>query len=289
MSKIDLISRGWCDIVFEGRNKEYGAYRMRARAGRRNAFSIIVLLIMIAVVAAFIGIKAVVSAIAGTSELEDSGAVELAQLKKEEPKKEEPKKIEVKYEEPQIEKVKVKASIQFTVPKIEDDALVDETKEVKSQEQVTKSNISIAAQDYAGDGEGGINIDDLKDNQMAGGTEAPKEDEVMDNAIVEQQAVFPGGEPALLKFVMDNLNYPSIAQEQDVQGTVVVKFKVGKDGSIEDVKIVKGLKKDNGAAGEACDQAAVAVVMKLPRFTPARQQGHPVPVWFTLPIRFRIQ
>ena len=152
---------------------------------------------------------------------------------------------------------------------------------MKSLDKITKSNISIAAQDYAGDGKGGINIDDLKDNQQAGGTQAPKEEEVMDNAIVEVQAQFPGGEAALLKFISDHLVYPSIAQEQELQGVVTLRFRVEKDGSVGEIRIVKSLSKE-------CDQAAANVVKKLPRFTPARQQGHPVPVWFTLPVRFRI-
>ena len=283
MSKIDLISKGWCDIVFEGRNKEYGAYRMRARAGARNVFALIVLLAIITAIGVFVALKAVVSELAGGNEIKDESAVELSQLKKEEPKKKEEKKIEIKYEEQKVEKVAVKASIQFTVPKIEDDALVDETKEVKSQDKVTKSNISIASQDYAGDAKGGINIDDLKDNQRAGGTEVKtQEEEVADNSIVEVPATYPGGEAALLKFVSDNLVYPSIAQDQDLQGTVVLRFRVEKDGSIGQIVVKKSLSKE-------CDQAAAQVVSKLKRFTPARQQGHPVPVWFTLPIRFRIQ
>lgn len=282
MSKIDLASRDWCDIVFEGRNKEYGAYRMRSRAGRRNLAALIILILLIAAIGVIVGVKAVVSELTKNNNLQDESAVELKSLKKEEPKKKEEKKIEIKYEEQQVQKVQVKASIQFTVPKIEDDALVDETKEVKSQDKITKSNISIAAQDYAGDGKGGINIDDLKDNQQAGGTSVPQEEEVMDNAIVEVQATYPGGEPALLKFVSENLVYPSIAQEQELQGTVVVRFRVEKDGSIGEIVIKKSLSKE-------CDQAAAKVVSKLHRFTPARQQGHPVPVWFTLPIRFKIQ
>lgn len=279
MSKADLISKGWCDIVFEGRNKDYGAYRMRAKAGRRNLFAVLCLLGMIAVVAAVVGVKAVVNELTKNN-LKDDTAVELQQLKKEEPKKEE-KKIEVKYEEQKVEKVAVKASIQFTVPKIEDDALVDETKEVKSQDKITKSNISIASQDYAGDVNGSITMDQLKEGQQAGGTQAAKEEEVLDNQLVEVQATYPGGEAALLKFISSNLVYPSIAQEQELQGTVVLRFRVEKDGSVGSIVIKKGLSKE-------CDQAAVAVVKKLRRFTPARQQGHPVPVWFTLPIQFRI-
>lgn len=281
MSKVDLVSRGWCDIVFEGRNKEYGAYRMRARAGRRNVFAVICLLALIAAIGVIVGIKAAVESITKKDMTEES-TVQLQQLKKEEPKKKEEKKIEVKYDEQKVEKVAVKASIQFTVPKIEDDALVDESKEVKSQDKITKSNISIASQDYAGDVNGTITMDQLKEGQSAGGTAAPKEEEIMDNSIVEVQATYPGGEPALLKFISDNLVYPNIAQEQEIQGTVVLRFRVEKDGSIGEIVIKKGLSKE-------CDMAAAAVVKKLHRFTPARQQGHPVPVLFTLPIRFQIR
>ncbi len=282
MSKIDLTSRGWCDIVFEGRNKEYGAYRMRSRAGRRNAFALLMVLLFIFSVGVIIAVKTVVNELTKNEDLDADQVTELSQLeKKEEPKKEE-KKIEVKYEEPKIEKVQVKASIQFTVPKIEDDNLVDETKEVRRQDEVTKSTISIAAQDYAGDGKGGINIDDLKDNQQAGGTTAPKEEEVMANELVEQPAVYPGGEPAILRFIAENLKYPSIAQDQGLQGTVVLKFTVDKTGAVTDIVVSKSLSRE-------CDKAAVECVSKLKRFTPARQQGHPVPVKYTLPIRFRLQ
>lgn len=282
MSKVDLASKGWCDLVFEGRNKEYGAYRMRSRAGRRNLAALVILLIGIGVIGLVVAINVVVKNLTKNQDMQDEAGVQLSQFKQEAPKKEE-KKVEIKYEEPKVEKVKVKASIQFTVPKIESDNLVDETKEVKTQEKVTKSSISIAAQDYAGDGKGGINIDDLKDNQSAGGTSAPpKQEEVLANELVEVQATYPGGEAALLKFVSENLVYPQIAQEQEIQGTVVLRFRVEKDGSVGQIVVRKSLSKE-------CDQAAAKVVSKLHRFTPAKQQGHPVPVWFTLPIRFRIQ
>jgi len=284
MSKIDLVSREWCEIVFEGRNKAYGAYRLRSKAGVRNLKALITLFIIMGAIAVLVITQALVSEMIRPdgSEMVTDEITKLSELEqKKEEKKEEKKKIEIEYEKPQIEKVKVKASIQFTVPKIVDDDKVEEGKEVKSQEEVTKSSISIAAQDYEGDGEGGINIDDLKENQVAGGTDVPQEEEVLDNAIVEVQASYPGGEAALLKFVAENLNYPSIAIEQDLQGTVLVRFRVEKDGSVGKIVIKKSLSKE-------CDQAAADVVSKLKRFIPAKQQGHPVPVWFTLPIRFMI-
>lgn len=282
MSKIDLVSRGWCDLVFEGRNKEYGAYRMRARSGSRNLRALIFLILLLAAIGVIVVANMVVSELSKKNSIADETGLEMQQLKKEEPKKKEEKKIEIKYEEQKVEQVKVKASMKFDVPKIDDDSNVTEDNQVKSQDKVSKSNISIAAQDYAGDGKGGINIDDLKDNQRAGGTDAPKEEEVLANEIVEVQAAFPGGEAALLRYVSEHLVYPSIAQEQDLQGVVILRFRVEKDGSIGQIVIKKGLSKE-------CDEAAAKVVASLPRFTPARQQGHPVPVWFTLPVRFRLQ
>lgn len=285
MSKVDLASREWCDMVFEGRNKEYGAYRHRANKGKFQLRAIIIVLLMIVAIVAFIFAKtAVEAAMQKNRELDGENVTEIQELKKEEPKKEEKKKEQkLEYEKP-IEKVAVKSSIQFTVPKIVEDDKVDHTKELKTQEELTKSKFAIASQDYVNEtGGGGINIDDLKDNQQAGGTSVPpKEPEVVDNAIVEVPATYPGGEAALLKFVTDNLVYPQIAQEQDLQGTVVLRFKVDVDGSVSAVKIEKSLSRE-------CDEAAATVVRKLRRFVPAKQQGHPVPVWFRLPVRFRIQ
>ena len=286
MSKVDLASREWCDMVFEGRNKEYGAYRHRANKGKFQLRAIIIVLIMIAAIVAFILAKtAVEAALSEGKNLDEDQITELAELKKDEPKKEEPKKKEpeLEYEKP-VEKVAVKSSIQFTVPKIVEDEKVDHSKELKTQDEVTKNNFAIASQDYVNETGGtGINIDDLKENQQAGGTTVPpKEPEVVDNAIVEVPATYPGGEAALLAFVSKNLVYPAIAQEQELQGVVVLRFKVDVDGSVSSVKIEKSLSKE-------CDQAAAEVVRKLHRFVPAKQQGHPVPVWFRLPVRFRIQ
>mgnify|MGYP000021108495 CR=1 FL=1 len=286
MSKVDLASRDWCEMVFEGRNKEYGAYRHRANKGKFQLRAIIIVILMIAAIVAFIFAKsAVEAAINKGKDIEIETTVELQELKKDEPKKEEKKREEPKleYEKP-LEKVAVKSSIQFTVPKIVDDAHVDHSKELKTQDELTKSKFAIASQDYINETGGtGINIDDLKENQQAGGTSVPpKEPEVVDNAIVEVPATYPGGEAALLSFVSKNLVYPAIAQEQELQGTVILRFKVDVDGSVSAVKIEKSLSRE-------CDEAAADVVRKLKRFVPAKQQGHPVPVWFRLPIRFRIQ
>ena len=281
MSNIDLASKEWCDLVFEGRYKDYGAYALRAKASARRFYSVVSVLVGIVVLVVLVLIKSAVSSVIEanrdiTVEMETS----LSELKKEEPKKEE-KKVEIKqeYKPKEIPKVAVKASIAFTVPDIVDQ--VDETKALKTQDEVMRKNIAIASQDYIGDSEDGINIDDLKDNQMAGGDEVPPaEEEIHTN--VEQQADFPGGQAALLKFIRDNVKYPAIALEQDLQGVVMLRFVVERDGSVGEVQVQKSLSAE-------CDREAIRVVKSFPRFIPAKINGRPVRNWFRVPVRFVIQ
>lgn len=281
MSKIDLKSREWCELVFEGRNKAYGAYDLRAKSGRRHLYAIIDIIIGIIIIGVLIGIfLAAQEAIKNSFAVEEDLVTELSELKKEEPKKEE-KKVEIPQEQKQeIQKVAVKASIAFTVPEIVDQ--VDDTKKLKNQDELNRSNISIASQDYEGDSKDGINIDDLRDNQSAGGTSAPVEEEATVYNVVEQMPQFPGGEAALLKYVATHLKYPAIAQEQEISGVVTLRFVVLEDGSVGDVIIMKSLEKH-------CDEEAKRVVKSLPRFIPGKQQGKAVRVWYTLPVRYVLQ
>ncbi len=284
MSKVDIISQEWCDLVFEGRNKTYGAYDLRSKAGKRHLLAIIDILVGIAVIAALIFTYAAASeAIKNSMGGEEEMITELSQLKKEAPKQEE-KKVEVHKEEPkpEVQKVAVKASIAFTVPEIVDQ--VDETKKMKNQEDLSRSNISIASVDYEGDSKNGINIDDLRENQTFGGTTVAKaeEEEAKVYTVVEQMPSFPGGEAALLNYVNSHIKYPAIAQEQEIQGVVHLRFVVLEDGRVGEVQVQKSLESH-------CDAEAVRVVKSLPRFIPGKQQGKAVRVWFSLPVRYVIQ
>ena len=286
MSKVDIISREWCDLVFEGRNKSYGAYDLRSKAGRRHLYAIIDILVGIAVIAGLIFTYAKAKEAIQASLAADTEAVtELSELKKEELKKEEPKvqKQEEQPKQEQLQKVAVRASVGFTVPDIVDK--VDESKKIKNQEELNRSNLTVAYGDYAGDANGKGTIDDLLKGQEAGG-DAPqqkqKEEEAPIHTVVEQPAQFPGGEAALLAYVAKNIKYPAIAVEQEIQGTVQLRFVVEANGSIGDVQVVKSLESH-------CDKEAVRVVKSLPRFIPGKQQGRPVRVWFNLPVRYSIQ
>lgn len=99
--------------------------------------------------------------------------------------------------------------------------------------------------------------------------------------ITEQQAVFPGGMKALYKLIKQHLRYPAKARRMGVEGKVYVRFVINKDGTISDIKILKGL-------GAGCDQEAIRVIKLLPKWSPAKQRGIPVKSRRTLPVVFKL-
>ena len=111
--------------------------------------------------------------------------------------------------------------------------------------------------------------------------EAPEEevDEVF--TIVEDQPAFPGGNAAFYKFVGSNMTYPSQARRMGIEGRVFVQFVVDKDGSVTEVKAVKGI-------GAGCDQEAERVLKTSPKWTPGKQRGRSVKVRMVLPIIFKL-
>lgn len=117
--------------------------------------------------------------------------------------------------------------------------------------------------------------------------EAPEieEEEIVEEEVflsVEENPEFPGGTAKLLEYVQKNLKYPMMARESDIQGRVFVGFVVEKDGSISNVRVLRGI-------GGGCDEEAVRVVQTLPKFKPGKQRGNPVRVQYTLPIVFKLQ
>lgn len=99
--------------------------------------------------------------------------------------------------------------------------------------------------------------------------------------IVEQNPSFPGGNEALMKWLSKNLKYPASAQENNIQGRVMVQFVVNKDGSIVDPKVIKSV-------DPALDKEALRVVSAMPKWQPGKQRGKTVRVRFTLPVTFRL-
>ena len=105
-------------------------------------------------------------------------------------------------------------------------------------------------------------------------------DKVIEKAEVMPQ--FPGGDQAMMKFVSENVQYPEEAKEKEISGRVMVGFIVEKDGSISDVKVVKGI-------GGGCDEEAVRVVKAMPKWKPGKEKGKPVRVSYMMPFTFKLQ
>ena len=114
---------------------------------------------------------------------------------------------------------------------------------------------------------------------IAAPVEDPEENRI--HVVVERMPEFPGGEAAMNQFINRTIRYPVIAQENGIQGRVVVQFVVNTDGKIVDVEVVRGVE-------ESLDREAIRVVKTMPPWTPGRQGGKAVRVKYTLPIRFRL-
>ena len=100
--------------------------------------------------------------------------------------------------------------------------------------------------------------------------------------VVEQMPEYLGGIPELMKYIGVNISYPKDAINNNIQGRVILKFVVNTDGSIDRIQIIRGI-------DASLDIEAIRVVKTLPRFSPGKQSGVPAPVWFSLPVLFRLQ
>ena len=276
MSKIDLIDNGWVDLVFEGKNQAYGAYQLRKTTGKRNLTSILIMFAIGVAIATFVAIKGVVEN-AMKQDVAIEADVELTKLAE---KKE--AKVEKK-EEPKVDKIeveRVKSSVKFVAPVIKKDEEVKPEDELKSQEDLSKTNTAIGAFDVKGNDEAAGEV--LKAKEVIAQPEPPKEEETKVFDVVEQMPSFPGGPSALMQYLSSNIKYPVVAEENGVQGRVVCTFVVEKDGSITDVRVIKSV-------DPSLDKEAMRVVKGMPKWIPGKQNGSAVRVKYTVPVTFRLQ
>ena len=114
---------------------------------------------------------------------------------------------------------------------------------------------------------------------MTSTAQTKKNDMVFD--VVEVMPQFPGGQIAMLQYLMENIKYPEQAMKKGIQGRVAVRFIVEKDGSISDVKPILSVH-------PLLDKEAIRVVKSMPKWTPGKQNGKPVRVRFNLPVMFKL-
>lgn len=283
---VNLTSKEWTDIVFDGKNKDFGAYVMRQRSMRRHWIAIIgIILLLIAVAIAVVSYSAYLDFKRAEEDALAKGEQmsQIEMLQKEQTQEEEE---EVKYEEePEPEEQTVEeqvASQQVTAIAIVDKA--DADKEVKNMDEIQSNEAQVGAVNQ----EGKIDVGQVNDavkavqvvEEVKPEPKAPEPEKIFE--AVEQQASFPGGQGALMKWLSSNLRYPELAQQNNVQGKVIVKFTVEKDGSITNPTVVRGVDKD-------LDREAIRVVKKMPRWTPGKNNGAAVRSYFPLPVTFKLQ
>ncbi len=249
---------GFDDIIFRDRNKEYGAYDLRRRYGSTMSISIVAGLI-------FSGSVVLVPFFASDHPENLPGQrfmityvadPDLANL---EPPPEPPK--------PPAPPVDMMKKLQFVPPVV-----------VPDEQAITNTFMTVDAL-----------ITEIVDGVA---TEILPEvsadpDPVIPNVekpfiIVKEMPSFPGGETALLQYVMDHVKYPEDALINRIQGTVILRFVVSSTGEINDVELIRSV-------DPLLDNEAIRVISGMPRWKPGKQDGRAVPVYFNIPVVFRIQ
>ena len=277
MAKIDLVSNEWTDLIFQGKNQAYGAYKLRKGTSKRNVMSIVIMAIAAALAFAVIALK---NAYEASQKAKFEQVVEATTIKEVKKKAEVKRKAPVKVEQEQkVEKVK--SSIKFTAPVIKKDSEVKPEEEMKSQEDLNKTSTSIGAFDVKGNDEAAGVV--LQAKQQIAQPEPPKQEEVENKVFttVEQMPSFPGGDAALMDWLRKNVRYPAVAEENGIQGRVVVSFVVERNGSITDVQVVKSV-------DPSLDKEASRVVKSMPNWIPGKQNGSAVRVKYNVPVTFRL-
>ncbi len=251
------------EIVFENRNKEYGAYELRKRYNRHmnTAF-----LIAISIFILGVSIPAIMDYL---EELAPEDAVTNVELTLVEPPpldKDEPPPPPPPPDPPPP----VQETIKFTPPVVTEEPIEEE--DIPPPQEEIQAQVSTKTQEGT----------DLIDLPSDGDGEAFEEAPSQIFTIVEQMPEFPGGEEKLFEYLGKNIKYPAMARENGITGTVYVTFVVEGNGKITDVKKLRGI-------GGGCDEEAIRVVKSMPEWKPGKQNGKSVRVQYNLPIKFTLR
>lgn len=286
-SKLDLFKKEWLDVVFENRNKEYGAYALRKYGPKATN---IALFSVSAVVLFFVAIKAFDIKIFPDPPVEETQVVTpvtLEDLEIPEPEEEEEEPLPQEEEPPQriAEEPPAQDLIRFPEPKVVDARDVKE--EIVSQEEIEEKNATPARITLKGTpGASGVPAGEFGPKKVEGAiTGSTQGDPNSDNQIYDFEAVevpasYPGGINAFRQFVA-NMQYPQAAIDAGVSGTIELSFVIDRNGNVSDIKVVRDLSYGTG-------QAAINRLKQSKKWSPAVQNGRPVPVRYSLPIKLNL-
>jgi len=272
-SKLDIFKKEWLDVVFEGRNKEYGAYDLRKLAPKATNIGLViasiafVLLLMAPAIARWLGIESESGPVEQIIETE----VVLSEpppVNEEEP----PPPPPVEPPPPRVDQVRMPE------PK------VVPAEQVQDEEPPTVEQLKLAdpgSKTIAGDPNAEIRIDlPVGEGEIDAEVTETSSDQIFQSVEINPEP--PGGMAAFMQWVAKNYQYPQAAMDAGVNGQVQISFVVERDGSLTDLKVVKDLKFGTG-------EAAIKMLQKAPKWSPGIQNGRPVRVAYTLPIRLNLQ
>jgi protein TonB len=256
------------DIVFEGRNKEYGAYTLKNLYNKYVSLSTTGAILLFSLIASYPLITAFF--VQEDNNDKSTGTVRVITL--------ENIFTEIPADKKDLQIPKTNSpktpSIKFLVPDVKPDALV--TNEViPTQEELLGNNPGTETVEGNSNG-----IDLIEENIELIETNNEATETVYNWA--EEMPKFPGGETELRKFFSQNLIYPEIAKRAGVEGKVILSFIVDKNGNIVDVKVAKSI-------GAGCDEEAMRVINIMPRWIPGKQNGNPVLTRINIPVVFKLR
>ncbi|WP_246558817.1 energy transducer TonB [Hymenobacter piscis] len=275
MDNAQLANASLDDIVFEGRNKAYGAYIIRRVYGKHVTRAVLISVALFALMIAFPLVARMLKkdeVVVEDQMLKVNELMEAPPLDKVAPPPPPPPPPEA----PPPPPPKL-TTIKFTPPVVKKDEEVKK-EEIPDQEELKEKTVATVTVKGNTD-----NPADLAGLEPGEGTKAVEE--VVTNkpyTYVEQMPVFPGGQEALLQYIAKNIKYPAMALRNQVEGRVFIKFVVGPDGAVTNVEVQKGI-------GAGCDEESMRVIKNLPRFTPGKQNGRAVSVYYTVPVTFAIK
>ena len=262
----DIFSSQWCELVFESKNHEYGAYELRKNSSRRHFRAMLIAgIVFVLLVSAPILLRQIMP-----KEVEKDVSVRvLSEIKLDKPKEDNILK-EVPPPPPPM-----RNTIKFTPPVIKPDEMVAEEEQPVLQKEVVEAKEAISNVTFD------KGTDDVAAPVATQNTQITEETDVP-FVVVEQMPQFPGGEKEMMKFIRNTLRYPTMAQENGISGTVIVNFVVDRDGKITRIKVIRGI-------GGGCDEEAIRVLNKMPLWNPGKQGGKAVLVSYTMPVKYVLQ
>jgi len=246
------------DIVFEHRNQEYGAYELRKRYPKRGTIALAVSLFVLMVA---VGVPLIASYMKQrdyNKYLEKQTTIEMEKVKVE--------VDEVKPPPPPPPPPEVK-EVKFRPPVIVDTLTKEETEIMTVEEAAEIGN--------TGPVDTTTQIVEIVEEV------APVVDVPVEMYAIQEKPTFPGGDAGLMEYIAKNVKYPPACQENGVEGTVYIRFVVTKTGSVGEVQVTRG-------ADPLLDEEALRVIKTLPAWSPGKNNGNPVSVWFNIPIKFKL-